>query len=148
MEVLNVDTCIFCEIITGRLPGSFVYRDQTCAAFMDLQPVNPGHLLVIPNQHSASLAEMDLDTGAHIFKVAQELAAAVRKSGLRCEGLNLFLADGELAGQEVFHVHLHVLPRFGGDGFGFRFGPGYPVVREREVLDRDAGLIRAVLKNQ
>jgi histidine triad (HIT) family protein len=148
MEVLTVDTCIFCEIIAGRLPSSFVYRDQTCAAFMDLQPVNPGHLLVIPNQHSASLAEMDLDTGAHIFKIAQELAAAVRKSGLRCEGLNLFLADGELAGQEVFHVHLHVLPRFRGDGFGFRFGPGYPVVREREKLDRDASLIRAVLKNQ
>jgi histidine triad (HIT) family protein len=148
MEVLNVDSCVFCEIIAGRLPASFVYRDQTCAAFMDLQPVNPGHLLVIPNRHSASLAEMDLDTGGHIFKVAQELAAAVRKSGLLCEGINLFLADGELAGQEVFHVHLHVLPRFRGDGFGFRFGPGYPIVRERGKLDNDASLIRAMLKSQ
>jgi histidine triad (HIT) family protein len=148
MEVLTVDSCVFCEIIAGRLPASFVYRDQTCAAFMDLQPVNPGHLLVIPNRHSASLAEMDLDTGGHIFKIAQELAAAVRKSGLHCEGINLFLADGELAGQEVFHVHLHVLPRFKGDGCGFRFGPGYPIVRERGKLDIDAGLIRAVLKSQ
>jgi histidine triad (HIT) family protein len=115
-------------------------------AFLDIRPVNPGHLLVIPNQHAPNLAELDADTGAHLFKVAQRLAAALRKSDLRCEGVNLFLADGEIAGQEIFHAHLHVLPRFKGDGFGFRFPPGYPAMQERQALDQQAELIRNALK--
>ena len=87
---------------------------------MDIRPVNPGHLLVIPLVHAAGLTTLESDTGAQMFRVGQRLAEAIRRSGVRCEGINFLLADGEAAGQEVFHVHLHVIPRYAGDGFGFR----------------------------
>ncbi len=137
-----MDNCVFCGIVAGQEPASLVFRDDLVTAFMDIQPVNPGHVLVVPNRHLASLAELDGDTGAHLFGVAQRLAQAVRRSGVRCEGIDLFLADGEAAGQDVFHVHLHVIPRFAGDGFGFRFGPTYTQRPPRSELDRIAQQIR------
>ena len=94
---------------------------------MDIRPVNPGHLLVIPLVHAAGLTTLESDTGAQMFRVGQRLAEAIRRSGVRCEGINFLLADGEAAGQEVFHVHLHVIPRYAGDGFGFRYGPDFGV---------------------
>ncbi len=135
--------CIFCQIVAGRAPASVVYRDEVCVAFMDIQPVNPGHLLVVPLAHAADLAALAVETGAQLMRVAQRLAAAVRQSGVRCEGVDLLLADGAAAGQEVFHVHLHVIPRFSGDGFGFRFGPDYGNPPPRAELERVAASIRA-----
>jgi histidine triad (HIT) family protein len=117
--------CIFCRIVAGELPASFVHRDDRCAAFMDIQPVNAGHLLIVPLEHGAHLADISGDMAAHLMKVGHAAAAALRASGLPCEGVNLFLADGEAAMQEVFHVHLHVIPRFRGDGFGLKFHPDY-----------------------
>jgi histidine triad (HIT) family protein len=76
-----------------------------------------------------------------------KLGEAVRRAGFHCEGVNLFLADGEAAGQEVFHVHLHVIPRFWGDGFGFRFGPEQHHLAGRAVLDEVAEGIRRALGN-
>ena len=137
--------CVFCEILAGRLPSSLVWRDEVCCAFMDIQPVNPGHVLVVPNRHAACLADLEPTEGAHMFRTAQRIVDAVRRSRVRCEGVNLFLADGEAAGQDVFHVHLHVIPRYRGDGFGFRFGPTYGVRPPREELDRIARGLRGSL---
>ncbi len=137
--------CIFCRIVAGQAPASVVHRDTLCAAFMDIQPINPGHLLVAPLAHAADLAALEPETGAQLMRVAQRLARAVRQSGLRCEGVDLFLADGEAAGQEVFHVHLHVIPRFSGDGFGFIFGPHYGSLPPRAELDQAAADLRRVL---
>jgi histidine triad (HIT) family protein len=135
--------CIFCRILNGELPGSFVYRDGVCAAFMDIQPVNRGHLLVVPVRHAAYLADIDGEAAAHLMRVGHAAAAALRGSGLPCEGVNFFLADGEAAMQEIFHVHLHVFPRFRGDGFGLRFSPEYHTRRPpREELDDSATLLR------
>jgi histidine triad (HIT) family protein len=139
-------SCVFCDIVHGESPVSVVYTDDRVVAFMDIQPVNPGHLLVVPRAHAAYLAELSGGTGGHLFEVGMKLAAAVRRSGVRCEGVNVFLADGEEAGQEIFHVHLHVIPRYGGDGFGFRFSPGYYHLPERAALDEVAERIRQVLK--
>jgi diadenosine tetraphosphate (Ap4A) HIT family hydrolase len=129
-----------------------VYRDDTCCAFMDIQPVNPGHVLVVPLEHSARLSELNPETGGHLFAVGQRLAGALYSAtaaggggGLRCQGVNFFVADGSIAGQEVFHVHLHVIPRYAGDWFGLRFGPGYGKRPQRSELDRVAGEIRAFL---
>ena len=123
-------------MLNGELPASFVYRDDRCAAFMDIQPVNVGHLLVIPVRHGAYLADIDADAAADLMRVGHSAAAALRASGLPCEGVNFFLADGEVAMQEVFHVHLHVFPRFRGDGFGLRFSPAYYTRRpDRSQLD-------------
>jgi histidine triad (HIT) family protein len=137
--------CVFCEILAGRLPSSTIDHDELCTAFLDIQPVNPGHILIVPNLHFARLADLDADTGAHLFRVAQRLAQALRRSGVRCEGVDLLLADGEAAGQEVFHVHLHVVPRFEHDGFGFRFSPAYYQKPERLELEQVAEQIRRTL---
>ena len=109
--------CLFCELIAGRGAASIVYEDEVAIAFLDIAPVTPGHTLVVPKRHAAGLKDLDEETGMHLFRVAQRVAGALRHSGLRCEGINLFLADGAAAFQEVFHIHLHVLPRFQGDGF-------------------------------
>ena len=128
--------CIFCDILAGHAPGSFVHRDEVCSAFMDIHQPTPGKLLVVPNAHATHLAELPPQTGAHMFRVAQQLAAALRQSGLRCDGINLFLSDGEAAGQDVFHVHLHVMPRFAGDGIRLRFGQAHAIYPSRDELDR------------
>jgi diadenosine tetraphosphate (Ap4A) HIT family hydrolase len=134
--------CVFCGIVAGDLPSSQVYDDERALAFLDINPATPGHLLVVPKRHAPDLAGLDPDEGAHLFRVGQRLAAGVRASGLAPEGVNLFLADGAAAGQEVLHVHLHVLPRWAGDGFRVHAEFGSP---EREELDRTAAEIRAAL---
>jgi histidine triad (HIT) family protein len=138
-------SCVFCDIIAGRAAASVVHRDERCMAFMDIRPVTPGHLLVVPLAHAASLADLDPATGGHLFVVAQQVAAAIRKSGLRADGMNLYLADGEAAGQEVLHVHLHVFPRFAGDGFGLRLPLEYGAPVPPERLEQEAAAIAAGL---
>jgi histidine triad (HIT) family protein len=137
--------CIFCDILAGKAEATLVYQDSLCTAFMDIQPVNPGHMLVVPNRHAVGLSDLDEETGAQMFRIGHRLAAALRKSGVRCEGVNLFLADGEAAFQEVFHVHLHVIPRFTGDGFKLSFGPDYFKRPGRVELEDTAAQIRQVL---
>lgn len=139
------EACVFCDIVAGRSPASIVYKDEYCIAFMDICPINTGHLLVIPVNHATYLADLEPRVGAALFVAGQKLAAAIRRSGLKAEGINLLLADGETAGQEVFHVHLHVLPRFRGDGFGHRFPPQYGQRPPRQQLDADAAAIRTSL---
>jgi len=80
-----------------------------------------------------------------MFKIAMRIAEALRQSGTKCEGINLFLADGKAAGQEIFHIHLHVIPRFRGDGFKIKVGPHYGLKPHRKELDKIAQKIRAIL---
>jgi len=108
---MTMNDCIFCDIAAQRATASVVLRDDRATAFLDINPVTPGHLVVIPNDHFALLGEIPEDVAAHVFTVATRLASALRASGLPCEGINLFLADGEAAFQDVFHTHLHVIPR-------------------------------------
>jgi diadenosine tetraphosphate (Ap4A) HIT family hydrolase len=140
--------CVFCEIQAGQAPASFVHQDERVTAFMDIHPVNPGHVLVVPIRHVANLVDLDPQDGARMFQVAQQLSGALFTSGLRCEGTNLFLANGAVAGQEVFHVHLHVIPRFDGDGFGLRFSADYGQPVSRRTLDEAAERIRFALAGQ
>ena len=128
-------------------PASPVYSDEKVVAFMTISPVNPGHVLVVPNAHAAQLSELNPETGAHMFKVAMHIAEGIRRSGVTCEGVNLFLADGEAAFQDVFHVHLHVIPRFKGDDFRLTLGPNYGRISERKKLDETAHRIREAMKN-
>lgn len=138
-------TTIFAKIIQGKVPASFVYRDEKVSAFMDIQPINPGHVLVIPNREVASLTDLDEETGAHLFRIGHRIAKALRQSGLQCEGVNLFLADGQAAKQDVFHVHLHVFPRFRGDNFKWQFGRNYSKLPKREELEQTAESIKLAL---
>ena len=138
--------CVICQLLSGELEVSMVHQDDLCSAFMDIQPVNPGHALVVPNRHAAYLADLKEEEGAQMFRVAQRLAATLRVSGVTCEGVNFFLADGEAAMQEVFHVHLHVFPRYAGDGFGLKFAPRYSHKPERKELDAIAEKLRNAIK--
>jgi histidine triad (HIT) family protein len=113
--------CIFCQMLKGESPISLVYEDDKIAVFPTIEPVNPGHLIIIPKVHAPSLNDLDEETVGYIMKMAAKVAQAIRKSTFTCEGINIFVADGEAAGQDVFHFHLHVYPRFKGDGFGFKY---------------------------
>jgi histidine triad (HIT) family protein len=142
-----VEKCPFCRILAGELEGTFVFQDQICSAIMDIQPINPGHLLVIPNDHHQDLQELPPETGKHIFKVAQRLAAALRDSGVKCEGINIFIADGKVAFQDVFHFHLHIIPRYTDDGFGLQFSPRYAELPTRDELEKNAFYIKQAIEN-
>ena len=132
---------MFCGIAAGNVEADITLENEHVVGFLDHRPVTPGHMLVVPRRHAAFLADLDPEDGAQLFRVGLRGAAALRASSLRCEGVNFHLADGEVAGQEVFHVHLHVLPRFTGDGFGLRFPPDYRI-RERAELDEAAAAVR------
>ena len=129
------EDCVFCKVVNGQEPVSTVYEDDSVIVILDIQPVNQGHLLVIPKTHAVYLEDLAPDLGAHLFKVAMRMSEALRASDIPCEGVNLLLADGEAAGQEIPHVHLHVIPRFESDGFGFKFDESYFTLPEREELD-------------
>lgn len=139
-------SCVFCKIAAGQLPSNTVYSDAHVIAFLDIRPVNPGHTLVVPKSHTASLSELKPELGARLFQVAMQVAGALRRSGLRCEGVNVYLADGKAAFQEVPHVHIHVIPRFQGDALRINFGSSYGKTPAAEELSDIAAKIRQSLK--
>ncbi|WP_255151004.1 HIT family protein [Halorarius halobius] len=130
--------CPFCAIVAGDAPASVVHADDTAVAFLDIEPANPGHTLVVPRDHADGLGDLPAETGGHMFGVAQRVAAALRAS-VDADGIGLLLADGAAAGQEVFHVHLHVIPRHEGDGVVFR---GNQTPADRDDLDELASRVR------
>jgi diadenosine tetraphosphate (Ap4A) HIT family hydrolase len=140
---MHADDCVFCQIVRGQLPASYVYADDDVVAFMDLCPMTPGHVLVLPRTHSSGLMDLGEAGGVRIWLAAHRLARALRHTKLRCEGVNLFLADGAAAAQEVFHVHMHVVPRFAGDGV--RIDTQSRAV-ERSELDSTAAAVRAGMR--
>ena len=131
--------CIFCAIVAGRAEVSLAYEDATVVVWMALHPVVPGHLLVVPRQHVVGLEDIDAATSAHVWSVGHQMARVLRRSRLRCEGINVVLCDGEAAFQTVFHFHLHVIPRYEGDGWTILPDE---VERERSLLDSEAQVIR------
>jgi len=105
---------IFAKIIAREIPADFVYEDEVVLAFLTIAPNNHGHTLVIPKKHFVNIFDGDPETLAHMMKVGQKIALALKKAGL-AEGVNLVMNNGEEAGQEVWHSHLHVVPRLKDD---------------------------------
>ncbi|TMC46480.1 MAG: HIT family protein [Chloroflexi bacterium] len=134
--------CVFCRIVEGKEQASFVAQGADALAFLDLHPITEGHTLIVPRKHAASIGEVDEVSAVAMWSLARRVAAALRSSGLRCEALNFFLADGAAAGQDVFHSHLHVIPRWEGDNFGIKFPPHYGAAADRKTLDDVAGRLR------
>jgi len=137
---------VFEQILAGTLPATIVHRDDLVAAFLDIQPITPGHTLVVPLIKAASLAELPPTTGARMFTVAQRIAAALRVTDIACEGVNLVLADGVAAGQTVFHLHLHVFPRHVDDGFRWKLPERYYTPPPRADIEAMGGKIRQALE--
>jgi len=135
-----MNDCVFCAIVAGEAPASMVYEDETVCSFLTIGPVNPRHVLVIPTQHIPLLSGVDEETGLHLFKITRHMTKAFRHSGLQCEGINLFLADGEAAFQEVAHVHMHVFPRF--QGHSFKIEANWEIKPSRQELKEVADRLR------
>jgi|SRR5436190_2995605 len=132
--------CLLCRLAERELEVSLVHEDAQTVVLMDINPLVRGHMLVVPRRHAARLADLAEEDGAQLFRMGQRAAAALYASPLRSDGVNFLLADGAAAGQEIFHVHLHVVPRFPADGFGFLVPPDS--VRPRAELDEAADALR------
>lgn len=110
--------CIFCKIINGEIPSSKVYEDDHVLAFLDISQITKGHTLLIPKKHNENLFDLPKETAEQLFSVVPKITNAL-KNQLNIEDLNLVCNSGKKAGQEVFHLHLHLIPRYGkGDGYG------------------------------
>ena len=135
--------CVFCQIIAGILPASRIYEDAATPAFMDLRQSNPGHILVIPKTHIPTLDLVPAAIGAALMNTVVLLTGALRH-GLAPEWINIWQSNGVAAGQEVFHVHVHIFPCFTGDGH-MQIYPTNPTETPRDDLDRLAARLRAAL---
>jgi histidine triad (HIT) family protein len=133
-----MSSCVFCKILNDELEASFVYRGESVTAFMDLGAINPGHVLIVPNKHSERFVDIDSKVTGDMFKEAQIILKAIQKSDIACEGANIFLSDGEVAGQEVPHSHLHIAPRFKGDAHRMGFSHFDGSLSDRKNLDEAA----------
>ena len=103
--------CIFCKIIAGEIPSSKVYEDDQVVAFLDISQVTPGHTLVVPKQHFRNLLEMDADSSSQLFARVPDIARKVMKA-TGAKGMNILNNNEEIAGQTVFHTHVHLAPRY------------------------------------
>ena len=143
--------CIFCGIVARELPASLVFEDDQLMAFLDIHPWRPGHTLVIPKRHAVRAAELDRETRARIFELGTSIGLALRSAEPSCKDVHFVINDGRAANQSVPHVHLHVLPRSGGDFWRLLLGAmkhgigGVLRPAPREELDRRAAAIRLAL---
>ena len=139
---MSEENCIFCKIIRGEIPSSVIFEDEQSIAFMDAFPVADGHCLLIPRKHYVNMFDVDPDVVAHIAKNLADLTRRVQKA-TGAEGVLNIVANGEGAGQDVFHLHFHAIPRNKSSQFGFKFPLGYrDSMAEREDLDQMAEKIR------
>ena len=133
------NNCIFCKIANGEIPGRTVMENEQFRVILDLGPATKGHALVLPKEHFADLFEIPADLAADAMKTAQE-AAALIKDKLHADGLNIVQNNGETAGQTVHHFHIHIIPRYKGDGQNILWRPGSPSSEELDdVLKKITG---------
>jgi histidine triad (HIT) family protein len=133
--------CVFCKLRDGQIPSMKIFEDDKTLAFMDINPLNSGHCLVITKTHAANLFEAELDDLQAAIATAQRVALAIR-DGLKPDGLNMLQANGAAAFQSVPHFHLHLIPRWNNDGKGFdwKLVPG-----NREQIMKAGERLRALL---
>jgi histidine triad (HIT) family protein len=136
---LNFDeSCIFCKIVQKQAPSSVVYEDETVLAFLDIRPLNMGHVLVIPKEHFVDIFDIPEPQLCQVQKVAKLTAFAVKES-VNADGISIIQQNGKAAGQDIFHLHVHVVPRFEGQ----KLTPFHELKTvDREKLDQIASKIR------
>src|SRR5215472_16838657 len=140
------DHCTFCNLIHGAAEVSMCHEDADSIAFMDIQPVNNGHVLIVPREHYESLLEVPQELGLHLFKVSMRLANAITHV-TGCKDLNIVVSSGEEAGQDEPHFHVHLIPRRAGDGFDIPLPFDGSSMPDRTVLDAYAAQIIAALRD-
>ena len=138
--------CAFCDLIRGAAEVSVCYEDAISIAFMDIQPVNVGHTLIVPREHFESLADVPTELAMHLFQVAMTLGPVVRQV-TGALGTNIVVNSGKAAGQDVFHYHVHLIPRTDGDGFDIPLPFPGSHAPDRTVLDAMAARIISALND-
>ena len=106
--------CIFCKIVSGEIPSETIYENSKFKVIMDIAPANKGHVLILPKEHFDNIYDIDTATAGELFQLAAMTARAL-KSVLDCDGMNILQNNGTVAGQTVFHFHMHIIPRYEGD---------------------------------
>ena len=126
-----MEDCLFCKIIKGDIPATKVYEDEHCLAFLDINPINKGHTLVIPKEHCKDIYDVPEETLTAVSLVTKKVAIAVKKA-TGCNGINIGMNNEPAAGQVIFHMHFHVMPRFENDGHEHWKGTPYDKDATRE----------------
>lgn len=133
-----MEDCIFCKIVKKEIPAQIVYEDDDSLAFLDAAPVHPGHTLVIPKKHSKDIFDISEEDFSNIMKTVQKITPAV-KEAVKADGINIGNSNGKAANQAVFHLHVHIMPRYEGDGF--------KMFTQGRYKEREAGEIKEKIKS-
>ena len=128
-----MENCIFCKIANGEIPSATLYEDEDFRVILDLGPASKGHALILPKAHAADIYELPDETAGKAMILAKHMAARLR-DGLNCDGFNIVQNNGEIAGQTVFHFHMHLIPRYEGDNVGITWKPGKLTDEEKEEI--------------
>ena len=118
-----MENCIFCKIANGEIPAATLYEDENFRVILDLGPASKGHALILPKLHAANIYEMPDELAGKAMILAKKMAGALTKA-LNCDGFNIVQNNGEIAGQTVFHFHMHLIPRYKGDEVGLTWKAG------------------------
>lgn len=132
---MRKEDCIFCRIANGEIPSKTLYEDESFRVILDLGPATRGHALILPKEHASDLTDLPEKEAAAAFLVAKKMAAKMKEK-LCCDGINVIQNNGTAAGQTVFHFHIHLIPRYSGDGQHIGWKAGEPSQEELEEVRR------------
>jgi len=127
------ENCIFCKIANGEIPSRTLYEDDMFRVILDLSPATKGHALILPKEHYKNLYEIEEGTAAKALPLAKKMATVMTEK-LGCDGFNVIQNNGEVAGQTVFHFHMHLIPRYKEDGEILKYIAGEPGAEELERI--------------
>jgi len=130
---MDNNDCIFCKIVNGEIPASNVYEDEQTLAFLDIRPINIGHILVVPKVHYKNIYETPEEVMVAMMRTVHKLSKAT-KEGLNADGINVKMNNDPAAGQDVFHAHIHIIPRTKDDGLA-------PWIAKRPYEDGEKDLV-------
>jgi len=130
-----MEDCIFCKIIRKELPTDIIYEDEYTLAFLDINPVNPGHTLVIPKNHIKNIFDVNSEDFSNVMETTRKISKAI-KEGVNADGLNIGLSNERAANQAVFHLHVHIMPRFNNDGLKMFPAKDYKKGEAKETAEK------------
>ncbi len=131
---MKEDNCIFCKLANGEIPTNKIYEDDTFTVILDASPATRGHALILPKEHASNLYELPDETASKVFVLAKKLATTMTER-LGCNGFNVVQNNGEVAGQTVFHFHMHLIPRYIGDGNEDKLGWNHLNITDEELAE-------------
>lgn len=137
-----MDNCIFCKIANGEIPSATIFENEDCRVILDIAPAAKGHAILLVKKHCPNIFEMDAETAGRIFSVVPKVAAAI-KEATGCDGMNILQNNGPAAGQTVFHLHIHFIPRFDNDKVAVGWKPGaYEDGEAAALAEKIAALVK------